>query len=671
MKHKLYIILSVLSIILIVFIISGKNQKNNADNGVLILKSEELDSTKILPLTGEWEFYYKQFILPNNFNNNNKPDYINQKFWNKLNDELDRKAYATYRLKIIINKERPDLYIESGKVMTASKLWLNDRLIYEQGKVDSLETDTYPESYHSIYPFPLKEGVNEVVIHASNYNHRNGGMYEVPKIGSISDIYNYKERNIGFTALLIGLFFIIGIYNLIIYLINRSLKSSALIALFIGILIVRLMVMGNETVRLFIPEISWSVLFRLEYLTFFISPPVFTLFLYELFPDELNKKWINYGLYLSLTAFGISFIINTYIISFFSLFYFPVVAAYVVYIFFAIMLAIKRKRKNSIIIFTGTVVFSYTAIHDIFIVYDLIDGLHLVPFGFLILLIFLTQSSVENFISANKHNLEMTEKLKTLNTDLEKIVKQRTEKLNKANEQLFENNLQKDRFISIISHDLRNPIGGVKALTDILVQKYEKFDKNYVKEKWIKVNDTLKYIYKLTENLLSWSRIQRGKINFMPAPIQLKRIISENINLAETQAERKGIRIVNKSNENCKVFADEYMINIILSNLITNAVKFSYNNSLIEVGSEKLNDSHTKVFVKDEGAGISPENIQKIFKKDKLLNNRGTAMEKGSGLGLILCREFIEFHHSKLYVESELGKGSTFSFEIRIASDTE
>lgn len=335
------------------------------------------------------------------------------------------------------------------------------------------------------------------------------------------------------------------------------------------------------------------------------------------------------------------------------------------------MLAIKRKRKNSIIIFTGTVVFSYTAIHDIFIVYDLIDGLHLVPFGFLILLIFLTQSSVENFISANKHNLEMTEKLKTLNTDLEKIVKQRTEKLNKANEQLFENNLQKDRFISIISHDLRNPIGGVKALTDILVQKYEKFDKNYVKEKWIKVNDTLKYIYKLTENLLSWSRIQRGKINFMPAPIQLKRIISENINLAETQAERKGIRIVNKSNENCKVFADEYMINIILSNLITNAVKFSYNNSLIEVGSEKLNDSHTKVFVKDEGAGISPENIQKIFKKDKLLNNRGTAMEKGSGLGLILCREFIEFHHSKLYVESELGKGSTFSFEIRIASDTE
>jgi signal transduction histidine kinase len=167
----------------------------------------------------------------------------------------------------------------------------------------------------------------------------------------------------------------------------------------------------------------------------------------------------------------------------------------------------------------------------------------------------------------------------------------------------------------------------------------------------------------LLNNLLTWSRAQRERIEFEPVEFNLSKLIEININLHRIAAEKKGIKLVSIYDENQKAFADREMINTVLRNLINNAVKFSGEGNSIEIKT-KTENSHIKVLIKDQGIGISEENLKKLFRIDVKFKSSGTSGEKGTGLGLILCKEFVEKNHGQIKVESVLGKGSTFSFTV-------
>jgi ligand-binding sensor domain-containing protein/signal transduction histidine kinase len=242
-------------------------------------------------------------------------------------------------------------------------------------------------------------------------------------------------------------------------------------------------------------------------------------------------------------------------------------------------------------------------------------------------------------------------------------IKLANEKLTESERNLKELNATKDKFFSIISHDLKNPFSSLYSLSELVVENFETSDEKSRQDMLKRIQDMVKHIYDLLENLLTWTRSQRGRIEFNPVEFNLANLIEINTNLHRIPAEKKKIKLKNKAENEVKVYADRDMINTVVRNLINNAVKFTPSDKSIFVSIED-NTQYCKVLVKDEGVGIATEDQEKLFCIDQKLKTIGTEGEKGTGLGLILCKEFVEKNGGEIKVTSQPGKGSTFSFTI-------
>ena len=242
--------------------------------------------------------------------------------------------------------------------------------------------------------------------------------------------------------------------------------------------------------------------------------------------------------------------------------------------------------------------------------------------------------------------------------------KQAEADIKRTNEELVKINAEKDKFFSIIAHDLRSPFSGFLGLTEMLQENTQIFSQTEISDFSRVLNESAKKISLLLENLLQWAQMHRGAINFTPNELSLSELISGNVDQINQRAIQKGIIIQSEVFENQKVFADEMMINTILRNLLSNAVKFTRRGGKVTIGSKVLSDHWIEISVNDTGIGISEKNRTKLFKIDEKVSSPGTDGEPSTGLGLLLCKEFIEKHGGKIWVESKEGKGTKFYFSI-------
>ena len=243
------------------------------------------------------------------------------------------------------------------------------------------------------------------------------------------------------------------------------------------------------------------------------------------------------------------------------------------------------------------------------------------------------------------------------------ILNEKNEELNKTNKLLDEANKTKDKFFSIIAHDLKNPIGAIKGTTEMLDQNYEIFEENEKKEVISQIYKASNSVQSLLDSLLTWSRSQRGIIEFELNTINLKWLFESNQNLLNESAKKKNISIKLDLDDNLEVNADVNMINTIVRNLVSNAIKFTPENGEIKLKANKDNEK-TIIEISDNGVGMSKENMAKLFKFSTTFSTDGTNSEKGTGLGLILVKEFVDKHKGTINVESEIGKGTKFIIEL-------
>jgi len=255
-------------------------------------------------------------------------------------------------------------------------------------------------------------------------------------------------------------------------------------------------------------------------------------------------------------------------------------------------------------------------------------------------------------------------KVKTYN-----LLRIQNEKINAANVKLAESernlteiNATKDKFFSIISHDLKNPLTSLLSISESIMEesKADQDDKSYGIRK---IHESIKQIHTLLENLLTWSRSQTGRLKYEPVNFNLSKLIEVNLNLHRAMAENKNISLNIEFEDNIMAFGDRDMINTVIRNLINNAIKFTSPGGLVKVEARQDNNI-IHVWIKDNGTGISEENTQKLFRIDVKYKTVGTSGEKGTGLGLILCREFVERNGGTMTVESTINKGSNFGFTI-------
>jgi signal transduction histidine kinase len=234
------------------------------------------------------------------------------------------------------------------------------------------------------------------------------------------------------------------------------------------------------------------------------------------------------------------------------------------------------------------------------------------------------------------------------------------EEIKKQNEELQKINAEKDKFFSIIAHDLRSPFNGFIGLTQVIAEGFPSLSMEKIKEIALTMNKSATNLYRLLSNLLEWSQIQRGTIVFEPKEVQLRMVVEESIAAIQESVKIKNIEITSDIPMDLWVYADTNMIQTILRNLVSNAVKFTPNGGKVSLAAKRNDDKSTEITVQDNGIGMSQTMLENLFRMDVQSSRKGTEKEPGTGLGLLLCKEFVDKHSGRIWVESEEGKGSTF-----------
>ena len=280
--------------------------------------------------------------------------------------------------------------------------------------------------------------------------------------------------------------------------------------------------------------------------------------------------------------------------------------------------------------------------------------------------------------------LRFIKRERNINTELEEKVNLRTTEIQNANrklkleieerkkaedalkeseKKLQEANAAKDKFFSIIAHDLRNPFNAVIGFSEILRDNLNELEMKEIREYIGFISDSANNAFTLLSNLLDWARSQTDQISFKPEKIIISNIISSTLNILSGEALKKNISITTGIPPEILVYADNNMVSVVFRNLVSNAIKFTHSGGAIILSSGS-SEGYYEFSVEDTGVGIEKVDINNLFRIDKKVSTAGTADETGTGLGLILCKEFIEKNGGTIHVESEIGKGSQFKFTL-------
>jgi PAS domain S-box-containing protein len=236
--------------------------------------------------------------------------------------------------------------------------------------------------------------------------------------------------------------------------------------------------------------------------------------------------------------------------------------------------------------------------------------------------------------------------------------------IQQKNDQLQELNATKDKFFSIIAHDLKSPFHGFLGLTKEIIQSASNISVKELTQLGSTMYQAADNLFKLLQNLLEWAQMQSGSASIVLKDILLTNMITEYVEAIKVRSEQKGISIINMVTEPIYAYADEKMINSVLMNLLSNAVKFTPRNGTVKIKAKKTENQMIEISIRDTGIGMPDNVVEKLFKVGEKTGRKGTEGELSTGLGLLLCKEFIDRNGGKIWVDSQEGKGSTFSFTL-------
>jgi len=273
---------------------------------------------------------------------------------------------------------------------------------------------------------------------------------------------------------------------------------------------------------------------------------------------------------------------------------------------------------------------------------------------------------IQHYEEENIYHINDIEFLESIGTQVAVAIERKLadEEIKLQNQKLSKLNAEKDKLFSIIAHDLRSPFSGLMNLTEIMGNQSESFSVHEYMELSKSLHDSAGNLYKLINNLFEWAQLQKGSILFSPSLLNLHYIVSKAIESSSLHAQKKFIKITNNVPETICVYADEHMLNSVIRNLISNAVKFTEINGNVTIIADNALIGSVQISVTDSGIGMSDVLIKKLFTIGEKIGSEGTAGELSTGLGLLICKEFVDKHNGSICVNSELGIGSTFTITI-------
>jgi signal transduction histidine kinase len=627
--------------------------------GEHLVIGETLSKNRIIALDGEWEFYWSRLLTPDSFLTHRvTPVYQHVPLsWNNYRldgKKLPIRGYGTYRLTIANPDQLNDLMLKIPGIATASKVWVNGMLNKAQGRVATAADQSRAERLHYFIKLPGTEVIT-IIVQASNYEYAIPGISHTVLLGHEPDIMAKEKLENDFEMIEIGCLLIMIFYHLALYLQMDKNPSYLLFSILCSVILVRATTTYHSSLLLFrlFPDVDFSHFKKFEFSITYAALMLLPMFIRSLFKEE-TPRWgvrvfqVSGSLLLLLTIATPAYIFGQALDIFHVL-----LSGSFIFVLWVLFRAIRKKRQGAWLIFTGLLLCCVFLEFEMLMVSNVIPErafpfINPVGMGVISFLLFQSLALSVRFSKAFKD-------VEDLSHTLEKRVEKRTEELSRAN-------LVKDKLFSIISHDLRSPLNSLRGLLELTGR--ENINQKEFQQLLPTIRQNLNGSLQLVDNLLNWASTQMKGMSAKPDRIRLAPIVEENLALYKTIARNKNIRLVNQVSAGVEVVADPNMTKLIVRNLVSNGIKFTPAGGSVEI-SASVNGEHTQVCVADTGVGIPAEFKERIFEVDINRSTRGTNDEKGTGIGLLLCKEFVEKNGGVLWVESDRQHGSKFKFTLK------
>lgn len=609
-----------------------------AQSGIIDLRKQNFDNN--IRLDGQWAFYWQQLIKPND-TAKRKAVMVNFPFkWNgyQLNGQtLPSFGYATFTLQVLLPKSSHLLRISVPDMYSAYRLYANGIDVAENGTISTTEAGFIPHWHYNAFNVPAHTDTLNLILQIANFVHSKGGISKPLIIGRNNNIDLKREQDTAFDLLLTGCLFMGGLFFLGLYLFGNRDKAILLFSLYSIVYSYRLIGVDNYVLHTILPDISWYITVRLEYMSLFIGISLFGLYTRCLYPQDINKP-ILYGISFVCFLFGLGALclppvyftqlVNPFLI---------IMVFCLVYIPYVYLQACYNRRPGSIYALISTVALSVIFAITLFHYWGLI-GQWKAPTSICYIGFFFLQSLVLS------HRVSFV--------------------LTRSREQAEQGLRAKSEFLSTMSHEIRTPLNSVIGMSHLLL-------KNDPRPDQVEQLDVMLFsannLLSIVNDILDYNKIEAGKINFERTEMDLESIVRNIVSGLKSSAEDKGIelRLNIAGGLKTKVLGDPTRTFQVITNLVHNAIKFT-KKGYVEVGLLVTTQTHTTVTlniqIKDTGIGISREKQRLIFERFTQADSSTSRRFGGTGLGLAICKRILELQHSSLQVFSEPGKGSSFFF---------
>jgi signal transduction histidine kinase/CheY-like chemotaxis protein len=609
-----------------------------AVNGVIDLRQQSLEEE--IPLSGQWAFYWMQFIHPKE---NHLPSGKFVDFPSKWTDitsgkqKLPAFGYATYTLRVLLPSTASQLSLVIPDTYSAYKLFINEKLYASNGNIATSENDFIPYWQPKTLDIPIGTDTLDMTLQIANFVHYKGGIGKPIIIGQTVQVVLNRRISEAIDLLLTGCLLMGGIFFLGLYLVGNKDKAILFFSLFSIVYSYRIIGTDNYVLHNLLPNLSWYLTARLEYLTLFLGVGLFGIYTRYLYPDDIHKNIAFVICSLCFSFAALTLFISPYyftqllgpfvLLSIFCLFYVP----------YVYMVAFKRKRPGSIYTLISSiaimVTFSVTLLHywNIIPPYQLLNFVCITSFFFLQSLIL-------------SHRVYFT--------------------LKKARFEAEQGLIAKSEFLSTMSHEIRTPLNAVVGMSHYLLNNNPRHDQvEQLDVMLFSANNLLNIV----NDILDFNKIEAGKISFEQIEMDMVAIAKNIVAALKLSAIEKNIELRLKIDDTLKnrVLGDPTRLSQVITNLIHNAIKFTKSGYVqLEIAVEEQNATHITLHIKvqDTGIGISKEKQKVIFERFTQADSSTSRAFGGSGLGLAISKRILELQESSLSVTSEEGKGALFYF---------